>query len=1023
MSGGGVGRFWARMKAANDASYQGARDFATVVVTGVEKDSAGAVLAATGVIDGTGAFTVPLRGTSASAGDHLLVSYPKGDPTGELKFERFVFSEDVSAGLLAVNPDLPAPDFIPPISTTDLDATTTAIDAYIVVYFRAVEAKYNPSNYLISYRAVGGQWVDQIVPHLGGAQQARLSANFPPGTFVDVKLRALYNWNGDSSLPTAPITVRAAVDDISPGSATGLAIDLTVAGGVTLRAAGTQDAAHFGGWIYLVASGTGGPIVAQSGAMPADWFTSLVAGTYYAAVFPISRANPPVVGGRYPGTGFAGPFVVAASTAAPDTTPPANWTSAPTLTPGALQERALITVTLPGGYAYAADYDFTRAYYSVNGGAPGHIDIVYPATTHPPLEVAFGTTIAWLVGYDRAGNFSVTPGPTASITIGNPGAPGAAPVLAAAKFALAVKLTWSAVTAAVWYEVERAPDVSGSPGTYANIARVDSLAYLDTLTGQTIVLPTYWYRVSAINTLGNGPYSTAVTKSVDPVDGRNIRLDSITAGQLAADAAIFQKIQVNESILAYSLMTGSDGVTRPPLPPPGAAESRIEIRGNLPTNRNQIRMIERVSSVDRLRGIISGDAISMFADGASTPGIQLKRDPLTGGVAFYAFGLNVFDQAIQLSIRNSEILTWLYHGPSNRSFVARTLNGRFAWVDADLLGMFWGNVSQQKWVGLNGNGQITWGAGTTPGVSEDVVLYRAAADLLKTDDTFHAATGLIVRNEVAVHTNFGHRHRTTATLGNAAGNQTAVARWESGTASGNHLGLELLGQRGPAGGTSWDEARFRLKTDIDGDAPAAPGGYFELGYRGFSPFWGLGDPTNGTTLFWDQANGRVSVPGALAKGSGTFDIPSPVPGREGTHRLRHGFFESADRGGTLLRLAVKVRDEGDEAVVTDSNGDAHEATVAPVPGPGRGYRVRIALPDWWAHLNESGQVMANPVDQFAGCFGGVIDGGAAVALTVERPGRYTVWVAATRRDAIARAGWDAIGDGAIEYATPEGVRR
>ncbi|WP_116996394.1 fibronectin type III domain-containing protein [Desertimonas flava] len=60
------------------------------------------------------------------------------------------------------------------------------------------------------------------------------------------------------------------------------------------------------------------------------------------------------------------------------------------------------------------------------------------------------------------------------------------------------------------YVVERAPDVAGAPGAWSTLADGTSTAttYLDT---DVVNGSTYWYRVSAINEVGTGPASTAVS--------------------------------------------------------------------------------------------------------------------------------------------------------------------------------------------------------------------------------------------------------------------------------------------------------------------------------------------------------------------------------------------------------------------------------------------------------------------------------------------------------------------------------
>jgi hypothetical protein len=135
--------------------------------------------------------------------------------------------------------------------------------------------------------------------------------------------------------------------------------------------------------------------------------------------------------------------------------------------------------------------------------------------------------------------------------------------------------------------------------------------------------------------------------------------------------------------------------------------------------------------------------------------------------------------------------------------------------------------------------------------------------VLKTDGVLFAGSSLIVRGDIGLRVgNFAnaYRQRITSTLADAAGSQVFLQRFEFATSS-NTFGYEITGTRGPAGGSgAWYDSRIRMQTDID--AFGAAGGYFDLGFRGSAAFWGLGDYSNGITIFWDQPNVRVSIPGA-----------------------------------------------------------------------------------------------------------------------------------------------------------------
>ncbi len=631
MSGnGGMRGFWQALTNHTDSKYQGAQSSATLIVTRIDKDSNGGVLAAYGTLQGEGdtEFYMPLRGASAAVGDHLLGTYPTNNPAGgELTYVRHVFSNDPAAGLLVPDADLPSPQFATVPFTSALDASTGGISAYMVIYFIEVEARYQPSGYTISYRPSGGDWTDQAVP--SGVTQARLSAPFPPGTYVDVKLRARYNWASAESIPTDPRTFRAALDDITPGDATAVIVETNTPGGLNIFAEGTLDPAHFDHWRYAIAtSGGGAGLTIRDGNSP--YFFTGASADYYVAASPVSKSG--VVGGRYPGVGYAGPFRLNNPAQPLDTTPPPDWTSAPAL---AMQrvvtnnngEQAQLTITLPT-YPYPADYAETLVYVVTNTNTQAPTQRIAPGVGSTTLFVPFGTVSVTLRGLDKAGNLSANPSPAATAALQPSGAPQIAPTLVVSTFALAIKLDWNVVPYALAYEVQRAPNVNGAPGTFVDFASLDARMYLDTLVNETVVLPSYWYQVRAINALGSGPYSAYKQGFAGAVDARNLRLQSVTAAQIAADAIAANNIQAGaitagklaaDLVIASNIRTANSG-------------ARVEIHGLKPgePNPNQIRMID---NGEVLRAILNGTGLYYYNNAGSV------RAQIDGqGVTAYAPG-------------------------------------------------------------------------------------------------------------------------------------------------------------------------------------------------------------------------------------------------------------------------------------------------------------------------------------------------------------------------------------------------
>lgn len=102
-----------------------------------------------------------------------------------------------------------------------------------------------------------------------------------------------------------------------------------------------------------------------------------------------------------------------------------------------------------------------------------------------------------------------------------------------------VSLKWTSVTDSdlAFYQVEWAPDVSGSPGTFQVITKANASHYDDSgdsTRGQLAVSTPYWYRVSAFNTTAvQGTLSSNVTATTTTVGLDNDVSDGGTFRRLA----------------------------------------------------------------------------------------------------------------------------------------------------------------------------------------------------------------------------------------------------------------------------------------------------------------------------------------------------------------------------------------------------------------------------------------------------------------------------------------------------------
>lgn len=126
-------------------------------------------------------------------------------------------------------------------------------------------------------------------------------------------------------------------------------------------------------------------------------------------------------------------------------------------------------------------------------------------------------------------------------------APGQVDGLSGASSRTLVGLSWTASSAADLrhYEIQRAPDSTGSPGEYATIALAQLNFYIDQdfSDAQIAAADTFWYRVRAVDTSGNaGDWATAVDVELGQITHDHIAAGTITADEIAANTITAAKI-------------------------------------------------------------------------------------------------------------------------------------------------------------------------------------------------------------------------------------------------------------------------------------------------------------------------------------------------------------------------------------------------------------------------------------------------------------------------------------------------
>ncbi len=141
------------------------------------------------------------------------------------------------------------------------------------------------------------------------------------------------------------------------------------------------------------------------------------------------------------------------------------------------------------------NYDLQRA-PDVSGAAGLYATITTTtATTFGDTGLTTGNTYWYRVVANLTPTGTATSGEASTSTA--PAVPAQPTLTAGAAGSGSVTVTWTLVTGATSYRVQRAPDVAGAPGTFVNVAtNLTGTSFTNTgLTSGT----TYWYRIVAAN--------------------------------------------------------------------------------------------------------------------------------------------------------------------------------------------------------------------------------------------------------------------------------------------------------------------------------------------------------------------------------------------------------------------------------------------------------------------------------------------------------------------------------------------
>jgi hypothetical protein len=145
--------------------------------------------------------------------------------------------------------------------------------------------------------------------------------------------------------------------------------------------------------------------------------------------------------------------------------------------------------------------------------------------------------------------------------------------------------------------------------------------------------------------------------------------------------------------------------------------------------------------------------------------------------------------------------------------------------------------------------------------------------------------------------------------------------------------------------------------------------------------WNVGKLRNDGNV---QVNANVNITGSLTKGSGTFDIPHPIPEKaEKGYRLRHSFVESNNAGDNLYRYKIKTKN----------------------------LKYTIELPEYFSYLNKDVQIFISPYKHFGSAYGEYSESNT-VEISANFEGEYNVLIVGTRKDLVGETNWNEFG---VEY--------
>lgn len=962
--------------------------------------------------DGVGRFPIIAMSRALEPGEIVLAERAADRVAGAVyRYIDHIQSDLPAPGLLRKEPG-PAPSFASGTWHTERIESVDRITIGRITVYYTIDPEFIPSKVYVNHKpSAVAEWASQAVPFdpAGGIQAAEIAMPYNSGVSVDLYLSAEYQYAYSPAVSNDQRTIVIPADVVTPGSATGLAVDVTVAGIMKLTASGAIDRSRFLGWRYEIRTSPGGVLVATP--VIDGFFEFHGAGTFEVAVAPISMAG--VLGTRFPSpAGWDGPYTVTVAALPPDNTAPAAW-SAPTVTPFTRvrsdgSEAAFLRVAFP---AHSFESDYAKTGVRLWNGTTFDDRLIQYRGSAPSTQeylVDFGTWEVWLYGVDNSDNVSAL-SPSASATITPTGIPSGATNPTIRQIGLANEVQFTMPSGAETVQIERSDDAGGT----VNVVTVwegKGIRYLDLHTELVTFPKTYYYRIRGRNFTGDGAWSSRIGGTLTALDGVTIAANTINGDRVIANTLDANTVKTN-TILAALIKTAASG-------------NRWEIEGATGGgNAMQIRAYEVISAVDRLRVKLDKSGLIVYGDSGSQTDITMNRNS-SGRGQLIAQGVTIAHDGTRPYIAiataaSGGFLGQLRFGATWGTDVIQqgtyTVYDTHVWTRDQ-------NTSDEPVFAITGN-YVTeklalWGNGIGSNImaGTDGITFRA-------NSSRWVSNGGVAADHIAGGADNGLGYfgapfyfRQGSALGTTGGNTQRVGSFHYPSGTDNML-LDLLAYRGQ-NNTNKGDARFSFLASAVG---VANGGALQLGFRGSSAFWSLGQG-NTSELFLDESNNRIAttrnthIGGALSKTSGSWVIPDPTPGYE-DYDLRHTFAEAPNAGENFYSYRIVWGPRGGGFAVEDPEGNPVEgATIerlgADQLGPER-WRIVFPLPDYFPYVNSRPRVMISNNGDAWGQFKArkISDQNAIEVLSTEA-GEYTVDVRGMRIDPDAVAWWG-----------PRGVRK